>query len=969
MIQMHYNDKVIDVTDTEFEREMGTMTQLKSLTFQDNDVDIFSYFSEKKDEKQQIVKLTGLPVSEEMQDILQRLENKKYVTVDEINSTQEMKVARSNIDYSRPTIQLDNRLEIQVNVLNQLNNFGSVTIDGNGIVLYNGDVTKGSRLDIVIGLPASGKSSAIVDRLSQEFNSKVIDNDEAKKMIPEYNNGWGSGVVHKESQVISDRAFKHSLSNKENIVLPKIGSNADKLLKHYIEPAKEAGYTVNIHFVDLDRNKALGRMLNRFIEDGRFLDPNLIEKYAPLNQENHVQQSYEQLKENPLISGFSMWNNDVSRGERPILIEHENLTGNYIDNSRKGDDEYGMESEYERGREGEVVDGGTGRGSGRKERYSDTVGEETQGRDGEAFGNRPNENISSNLRDGVDIRGTGQDERGGVGVTLQLDEKIEQFRPLIPSQNLDNISKIADVLRIIKEENLSDLKKDLTREQVEFYAKGATREGITAEVREFADSMKTQIEQLEELQNRREVIKSFNEFVGANYGASEHLQESFASALSSNDFTTMSSLVHSAIDVIGAEDSDYLTEELQETANNLKSQIGRLYKANELTQHETLNNSKEPFVGSFITKDEVEMYVAVIPDAEHNTVTVSTYEDTRESRKPRDEYQPIKYVETEVKFKSEKALADALGNSDIFEFMQTEEFKSATNADKISELFAGTFNLFYHLYSPEETQEFLADVRQDARVAIRELETKQNTLVVYNLNGERQQEIGFDDLSVIADVIENLSVQSEGQKYEVLQNNEVVDRGIISGEFPDIIAKVFRTEHGDISLDIPKSNEELAKSMASILYHKEEDLSDMNFDDIYADILLQLEDAKGNPDILKNLIDRLDNVQDNLSEVDVKVSLAAAVRLEELHNEKHSVEQGMQNNNPLKTAEESIEGNYNMIDGIINNIPNETEEKDERKSNLRMRVDSYSEKSHEIAESLKEERTEQVTKKKDAIDI
>lgn len=859
MIQMHYNDKVIDVTDTEFEREMGTITQLKSLTFPDNNVDIFSYFSEKKDEKQQIVKLTGLPVSEEMQDILQRLENKKYVTVDEISSTQEMKVARSNIDYSRPTIQLDNRLEIQANVLNQLNNFGSVTIDGNGIVLYNGDVAKGSRLDIVIGLPASGKSSAIVDRLSQEFNSKVIDNDEAKKMIPEYNNGWGSGVVHKESQVISDRAFKHSLSNKENIVLPKIGSNADKLLKHYIEPAKEAGYTVNIHFVDLDRNKALGRMLNRFIEDGRFLDPNLIEKYAPLNQENHVQQSYEQLKENPLINGFSMWNNDVSRGERPILIEHENLTGNYIDNSRKGDDEYGMESEYERGREGEVVDGGTGRGSGRKERYSDTVGEETQGRDGEAFGNRPNENISSNLRDGVDIRGTGQDERGGVGGTLQLDEKIEQFRPLIPSQNLDKISKIADVLRMIKEENLSDLKKDFTREQVEFYAKGATREGITAEVREFADSMKTQIEQLEELQNRREVIKSFNEFVGANYGASEHLQESFVSALSSNDFTTRSSLVDSAIDVIGAEDSDYLTE----------------------------------------------------------------------------------------------------------------EFKSAPNADKISELFAGTFNSFYHLYTPEETQEFLADVRQDASIAIREPEAKQNTLVVFDLNGERQQEIGFDDLSVIADVIENLSVQSEGQKYEVLQNNEVVDKGIISEEFPDIIAEVFRTEHGDIALNIPKSNEELAKSMASVLYHKEEDLSDMNFDDIYADILSQLEDAKGNPDILKNLIGRLDNVSvwDNLSEVEAKAFLAAAVRLEELHNEKHSVEQGMQNNNPLKTAEESIEGNYNMIDGIINNIPNETEEKDERKSNLRMRVDSYSEKSHEISESLKEERTEQVTKKKDAIDI
>lgn len=57
----------------------------------------------------------------------------------------------------------------------------SVRFDDDGNVVYNGSVRKGNRLDIVIGLPASGKSSALVDVISNEFRSRVIDNDMFKK--------------------------------------------------------------------------------------------------------------------------------------------------------------------------------------------------------------------------------------------------------------------------------------------------------------------------------------------------------------------------------------------------------------------------------------------------------------------------------------------------------------------------------------------------------------------------------------------------------------------------------------------------------------------------------------------------------------------------------------------------------------------------------------------------------------------
>lgn len=37
------------------------------------------------------------------------------------------------------------------------------------------------------------------------YKSRVVDSDEAKKLLPEYNDGWGAGVVHKESLLISEQ--------------------------------------------------------------------------------------------------------------------------------------------------------------------------------------------------------------------------------------------------------------------------------------------------------------------------------------------------------------------------------------------------------------------------------------------------------------------------------------------------------------------------------------------------------------------------------------------------------------------------------------------------------------------------------------------------------------------------------------------------------------------------------------------
>lgn len=326
---------------------------------------------DKKD--RDIVLLTGLPVSDEMQDVLDKCSAGEYVDIDEVNATPEMKAAESCVSNSTPTINLKDREPIQNHVFETLMNYGSISldesgkplVDSHGNTIYNNDVERGRRLDIVIGLPASGKSSAIVDTISYEHHSMLIDNNEAKRQFPEFNKGWGANTVHKESQIVEQAVFKQALSEGRNIVLPKVGSDAGKLVKSYISYAKDAGYKINVHFVDLDRNKALGRMMGRFIHTGRYLSPKLIDKYANERDGNRIAQAYEELKMMDVIDGYSKWDNDVGRGEKPILLETANLDDDFIKNARmKGDmeNEERKHGQFNRGSEDDLCISGDSAG-------------------------------------------------------------------------------------------------------------------------------------------------------------------------------------------------------------------------------------------------------------------------------------------------------------------------------------------------------------------------------------------------------------------------------------------------------------------------------------------------------------------------------------------------------------------------------------------------------------------------------
>lgn len=149
------------------------------------------------------------------------------------------------------------------------------------------------RADIVMGLPAAGKSSAVVNSLKEKYKSFEFDNDEIKKLLPGYNE-YGAAYVHNNSKAVQKYAMqafnKGGALSGANLAIPIIGSEVDSVDK-WIEPLQEAGYDIHIHHVEISNKESMNRMVGRAIKTGRYIPLEVIHKYGEKPKE-----VYEQLK-------------------------------------------------------------------------------------------------------------------------------------------------------------------------------------------------------------------------------------------------------------------------------------------------------------------------------------------------------------------------------------------------------------------------------------------------------------------------------------------------------------------------------------------------------------------------------------------------------------------------------------------------------------------------------------------------
>lgn len=149
------------------------------------------------------------------------------------------------------------------------------------------DVVKGRKATIIIGPPAAGKST-IANAIALRQKAAILDVDDAKKVIPEYQSGIGANAVHEESSDIGKVVQERLVAAGDNLIIPKVGHNSAGIEKLRAS-LKANGYDVDLVLMDVTPEVAMGRMLNRFEQTGRLIPPAYFTEVAPLPKSTFAQ--------------------------------------------------------------------------------------------------------------------------------------------------------------------------------------------------------------------------------------------------------------------------------------------------------------------------------------------------------------------------------------------------------------------------------------------------------------------------------------------------------------------------------------------------------------------------------------------------------------------------------------------------------------------------------------------------------
>lgn len=143
-------------------------------------------------------------------------------------------------------------------------------------IAFDGPLNRDYKMVLVLGLPASGKSSYLAEPISEEIGAFILDCDEIKELIPEYqeSHSCAADAVHFESFAIMNDVMQEFLTGDMkgvNVVLPIVASDFDELMDTYIKPFEEAGYNVKAVFRSAKPNEAAARVVSRELRNGRII--------------------------------------------------------------------------------------------------------------------------------------------------------------------------------------------------------------------------------------------------------------------------------------------------------------------------------------------------------------------------------------------------------------------------------------------------------------------------------------------------------------------------------------------------------------------------------------------------------------------------------------------------------------------------------------------------------------------------
>lgn len=168
---------------------------------------------------------------------------------------------------------------------------------------------------IVIGPPAAGKSF-IAEGLSAQRFAALVDADEAKKVLPEFEGGLGARAVHEESSAVlmPEQLTRHMLEG-ENLVIPKVGADPASI-RSMVKMLQDDGYTVDLINMAVDPGEAYRRMVLRFANTGRLIDPAYARSVA-----DRPTSTYISLRKERIADGYANLDNNGPRDAGPRVLE------------------------------------------------------------------------------------------------------------------------------------------------------------------------------------------------------------------------------------------------------------------------------------------------------------------------------------------------------------------------------------------------------------------------------------------------------------------------------------------------------------------------------------------------------------------------------------------------------------------------------------------------------------------------
>jgi len=185
----------------------------------------------------------------------------------------------------------ESRWELRRKILEDLKNLSRLPQDediklGVGGALPNNGVMAGNKAFVIIGLPASGKST-ISSEIAEQYHAVILDPDYAKRKLPEWDSyPCSATIVHEESdKIISGfgeinpygliSLYEHCLTNNYNIVIPTIGHTIERI-KDLANILNTANYETHLILVSLKREDATKRAIVRLHRTKRYVPLGLI---------------------------------------------------------------------------------------------------------------------------------------------------------------------------------------------------------------------------------------------------------------------------------------------------------------------------------------------------------------------------------------------------------------------------------------------------------------------------------------------------------------------------------------------------------------------------------------------------------------------------------------------------------------------------------------------------------------------